>query len=957
MKKTGKRALSLLVSIVLLLTMLPRLQLPAVAEGDAAPEENPTSGTCGEHVSWTLSGGTLTITGTGPMPGYSSASDAPWYEQRASIQSLYVAPGITAIGNKAFCYFNNLTWVSIPDTVTRIGTHVFYNCTGLTTVAIPKSVTAIGGHAFYGCSNLTMVTFLGSAPTFANTCFTKVTAAVYYPCNNKTWTSNAQQNYGGKLTWKILHSYVDGVCSGCEVKTLTDGSCGDQLWWVLNNFGTLTISGTGAMTNFANTSDVPWYSYRNRIKTVVIGDGVTTIGDKAFYNCNSLKAVTVGQNVTTLGNQVFTNCFALEMLTLPAGVTTLQSNVFSNCNALRALRFQGDAPALQSDSLASTITVEYYEGSSGYDVSPWTDLTCRILHPGTWVTTIAPTCTTAGTRELKCTYCQETFTESFELGHQFVNDVCLLCQYAKIYYSGSCGYKLVWQLDAAGTLTISGSGRMNGYDMEDEDFIGLGEVMPWYDITWKIKKVVFLDGVTSVGRCAFYKCGNLETVILPDSIEKINSYAFYCCKKLTNVNIPEGVTEIGEHAFSSCYGLKTISIPDSVTEIGRYAFSGCYNMKTLKLSNSLTSLSQGVFQICGILEVTIPERVTQIGMSAFDSCSELTSVTIPEGVTSIGYSAFDTCRRLTSIRIPASVTKIDDYAFSGCENLTSITFRGTKPYIGSSCFWNVTANASYPCGDEQWKKTNMSVYGGDITLTEVHMWEETITGPTCVQDKVKTKTCSVCGFAQATVISGTATGHTNQIMPGQAATCTQPGLTEGVKCAVCDEVLLAQQTISMMSHDCEITHVPVSCTGYGYDHYRCKYCDDSYYKNPVPPTGHHYEAVVTAPTCTGEGFTTCTCSGCGDAYTIDRTAPTDHRYERGVCVLCGEALPVGIVGDLNGDGERTIADVARLYAHTQGTLLLDSVSMAYADVTGDGDVDIADTARLYAHIQGTNPFI
>ena len=79
------------------------------------------------------------------------------------------------------------------------------------------------------------------------------------------------------------------------------------------------------------------------------------------------------------------------------------------------------------------------------------------------------------------------------------------------------------------------------------------------------------------------------------------------------------------------------------------------------------------------------------------------------------------------------------------------------------------------------------------------------------------------------------------------------------------------------------------------------------------------------------------------------------RYENGVCTVCGDGSVTILPGDVNGDGERNIIDVSRLYAHNQESTLLDSDALPYADVNGDGSVDIADTARLYAYVKGTYP--
>ena len=92
----------------------------------------------------------------------------------------------------------------------------------------------------------------------------------------------------------------------------TSGTCGDNLTWALNDEGTLTVSGIGDMYNWSNKRYVPWYSYVNKIKKVVIEDGVTSIGDDAFLDCSKMESVTFGKNLTSVGSYAFGNCSSLK---------------------------------------------------------------------------------------------------------------------------------------------------------------------------------------------------------------------------------------------------------------------------------------------------------------------------------------------------------------------------------------------------------------------------------------------------------------------------------------------------------------------------------------------------------------------------------------------------------------------------------------------------------------------
>ena len=257
------------------------------------------SGTCGDNLQWQLDAfGTLTISGTGPMENHSMPEggepDTHWYPHRQQITKVVIGDGVTAIGEYAFHSCTELTEVSIPETVTAIGKLAFYNCTGLTEIALPEGLTTIGNAAFRRCSNLTAIaipdsitaigkitffdctaltevtisesvatigeyafgnctalnsiTFQGDAPTMNSTCFKNVTATANHPCN-ETWTDTAKQNYGGMITWKAVHRYENGFCTGCE-RRLPGDVTGDGKLNIMDVARLYAhIKGTGTITD------------------------------------------------------------------------------------------------------------------------------------------------------------------------------------------------------------------------------------------------------------------------------------------------------------------------------------------------------------------------------------------------------------------------------------------------------------------------------------------------------------------------------------------------------------------------------------------------------------------------------------------------------------------------------------------------------------------------------------
>lgn len=117
---------------------------------------------------------------------------------------------------------------------------------------------------------------------------------------------------------------------------IASGTCGDNLTWTLSDTGVLTISGSGAMSDFT-PSGAPWYSNRTSITTLVIGEGVTSVGDYAFRRCSSLTSATFPSTLTSIGECAFEMCKSMANVTLPANLRTIEASAFSECEAFTTI--------------------------------------------------------------------------------------------------------------------------------------------------------------------------------------------------------------------------------------------------------------------------------------------------------------------------------------------------------------------------------------------------------------------------------------------------------------------------------------------------------------------------------------------------------------------------------------------------------------------------------------------
>ena len=695
---------------------------------------------------------------------------------------------MTSIGDRAFYNYDSLTSVTIPEGVTSIGDYAFYGCSALTSITIPGSVTSIGDDAFCYCSNMKDVFYIGTQAQWDkiriggnNWCLLTGATRHYMASADDVCTITVVPAAHGEVTvdrtvvakgstvtvtatpeggYQLGALMVDGKEITGNTFTVTGnhiltaefrkpydtermGACGTNAFWALTADGVLHIYGSGPMQDYTASSSAPWYSYRNEITSCAVEDGMTSIGNYAFYGCSKLTGITIPDSVTSIGNYAFYGCSKLTIITIPEGVTSISCRAFYNCSALTSITIPGSVTSIIYEAFynCSNLKDVFYIGtqaqwdniSIGSDNTPLTNATLHYVASSDDVGTLTVVPAEHGTIIIRSQAAKgETVSVTANPKVGYKADVILVdgteitgntftvtgnhtvtAVFSKAYdaqWSGKCGDAVSWALTDDGVLHIFGLGQMADYTSSSS--------APWYSHTSEITSCEMEDGVTSISGRAFYNCSALTSITIPDGVTSIGSYAFNGCSKLTSVTIPEGVTSIGDYAFYGCSALTSITIPDGVTSIGNYAFYGCSKLTGITIPEGVISIGISTFNGCSALtSVTIPEGVTSIGNYAFYNCSALTSITIPEGVTSIGYYAFYGCSALTSVTIPEGVTSISRYTFHACSALTRITIPGSVTSIGDSAFFGCLNLVSvlYFGTEEQWN--NISIGSDNPYLT------------------------------------------------------------------------------------------------------------------------------------------------------------------------------------------------------------------------------------------------
>ena len=729
-----KRLLSLLLAFCFVFSLLP---ISAMAE------ETTANGSCGENVTWSLSGDVLVISGEGEMDNYEDGG-APWYDLADKIYSIMVEDGVTSIGSYAFKDLKHAIDATVADSVTSIGDYAFSDCDDLQSVALPIEAVSIGQYAFFNCWYLSSASIPNGVSTIRDSTFascsnlvtvdipetvTEVESAAFNVCD-----SLQDVNYSGtRAQWEEI---IIGDCNipltSAAIHCSDDnsnvgGSCGDNLTWTLVD-GTLTISGMGDMESYNSEEVPPWDYYRDRITDIVIEEGVTSIGDYAFRECENLQSVAISDSVTSIGMSAFSNCSALESIVIPSGVKVICSDAFSETALSDVTLSDGieriEGYAFRNCYSLNSITIP----SSVEDVSELAFRGCSNLS------------------EIIVDESNETYSS---LDGVLFNKA----QTELVLYPEGKTDETYTVPDGVTTIKI-GAFESNHY----------------------LEGVTLPDSVTELEQAAFASCYALKSIELPEGITHISIAAFQSCSCLESVTIPSSVTSIYVNAFEGCSSLSTviftgtveqwgsieiddgnevlnvatirctdadvlphgkcgddltwmldgdtltisgmgdmydygwgnaglgdapwhgsassiltIEIEDGVQSIGRYAFDDCISLTSIDIPNSIKSIGPNSFMNCGSLEsVTIPDGVESIGEFAFNYCTNLTSVSIPSSVTSIGMGAFSWCNSLTDVTIADGVQDIGVGAFLGCAKLSGIVIPSSVTSIGKEAFYDCT---------------------------------------------------------------------------------------------------------------------------------------------------------------------------------------------------------------------------------------------------------------------------
>ena len=678
------------------------------------------SGTTGP-LTWSFSGGTLTIGGSGTMPNYTTTNQ-PWNAYMSSITSVVIGSNVTSIGYYAFYNCSGLTSITIPNSVTSIGRNAF-QLSGLTGISIPNNVSSIGFFAFSDCSALKNVRIEdGTVP----------------------------------LSFNIQTGNYDDQFSNTPIETLylgrnIDGSARKPFC--------ATATGNAALKSVtigSNVTAINANSFFNctGLETLKLGNNIITIGNDAFNGCSSISGeLKIPNTVTTVGNGAFQNCRSLTDVTIPNSVTSLGYLAFSTCLNLKVVTIEDGTVALTfniqtgnyDDQFSKTPIETLYLGRNinGTSRVPFRDnAVLNKVTIGKDVTMIN------GSSFQNCTGLQTLILGSalIEIGNNAFNGCSSLLGISipnKVTTVGSGAFQGCRSLSFVtipSSVTSIGSNAFNGCSAlktvtiedgtvaltfgSDNDFtnapietlymgrnINSTARVPFRNNA-ALSSVTIGNDVTAINGNSFSNCTGLQSVTLGNALITIGDNSFNGCSNLSGaLTIPNKVTTVGAGAFLGCRSLPAVTIPNSVTSIGNDAFSGSSVLKIVTIEDGTVALTIGndnAFANTSVETLYLGRNINSTARVPFRDKTTIKTVTIGNDVTAINANSFYNCTGMTNATIGSRVASLGTNAFYGCNGLKELrSLNPTPPTAPNNCFFDVykTCTLFVPTGSEDKYRT------------------------------------------------------------------------------------------------------------------------------------------------------------------------------------------------------------------------------------------------------------
>ena len=444
--------------------------------------------------------------------------------------------------------------------------------------------------------------------------------------------------------------------------TATGGVFADGIEWSLDIQGTITITGNGIIPGYGDLEDVPWSKYREDIKAVVIGEGITSIGRYAFAACPNLTQVTLpstlkeaqGLAFTMSGNLCRANITDMKMWAQLGFVWDASDPV-------------EEAPPSKQLYLNGELVTEAVIPDGTEYIAAWS-----------------------------FRYCPDITSVTIGEGVESIG----MFAFAECYNLQS--------VSLPSTLTYIDSAAFSECPI---DTVELADISTWMKTEFGNTTANPLLA-SETGKTLKLNGSEVTELVIPQGFTEIPADIFAWCIKIKSLVIPEGVKTIGDRAFYICPSIEDITVPTSLEKVEEEAFYACDSVKNVYIEDLKAWLD---------IDMTAKNSTVMWGAgekTLWLNGEKITKLVIPEGTTHIRADAFSHCSKITQLVLPSTVEQIGDRAFGWCYGLTETAFLGDPPVLGEGVFYACGDIFYYPSNNAKWKNFDKSSLGYQIKLIE-----------------------------------------------------------------------------------------------------------------------------------------------------------------------------------------------------------------------------------------------
>ena len=723
------------------------------------------------------------------------------------------------------------------------------------------------------------------------------------------------------LVLLMVFSPLAGLPLEQHASAAMSGTTGDCTWTL---DGTkLTISGDGAMADYeyyetsggVEYTDTPWGS---SVTDLVIGPGVTYIGENAFAYCYNLKSVSMGSGVEYIGDYAFDSCISLVNIWLTDSIETIGMGAFWRCTALTYIRVSEQTRYIYEDAFEYTNWFEtqpngvVYIGSIAYGIKG-----------------VCPTSVTIkeGTRGIA----DSAFEGQSGLYYLVLPNSIENVGYCAFY--ACTNLTDIWFPPTLTSIEAYAFEETAWLNRQPNGIVYAGKVA--YTLKGVQPQEISLDaGTVGIAGAAFENQYSLNYVTLPAGLKTIGPGAFYGCSALMQIIVPESVREIGANAFANCGALNYVWFEgdwDVVYNISIYGGNDPFYEANWNVDSCLQNPAPGKFHdydhacdptcnICGKVRETMHYTNIATSPHVFENSTSYPFTYINGSYLSTNQA--DHSSATFTVRASHTCDLFIAYMTSSERNYDKLTIYKNSTFV---------ADAS---GETDLMYDVVSVAAGDkVTFTYSKDSEGSVGEDCClftvlctceVPSEDLTPTCSgpiVCSYCGVTVKEAADhaydnacdaecnTCSTNRVVPDHVydnacdSACNECGTTRVVPDHVYD---------NDCDPDCNVCGLARPVSGHVYTNH----CDDS-------------------------------CNSCG----ATRKAP--HVFDDAadlICNVCSYERPAYIPGDVDGNGELEIADAIHLLFYINFSDDPDYAVNQPVDFDGNGEIEIADAIYLLYHV-------